>query len=126
MVLHFYPAAFTKVCTMEAHVLAEALDQYKALSATVIGVSHDSIETLEKFSVSECRSKFAVATDRDQSTMKSYDIVLAMKSEYADRTSYVIVPVGKVVYSFTDLTHPEKHLENMLEALRTWRAQQKH
>jgi len=41
VVLYFYPAAFTKGCTIEAHDFADAIDQYKALNATVIGVSHD-------------------------------------------------------------------------------------
>src|ERR1700674_5476999 len=80
VVLYFYPAAFTKGCTVEAHDFAEATEQFKALGATVIGVSHDSIETLNKFSVSECRNKFAVAADPDQHIMKSYDAVLKMKT----------------------------------------------
>ncbi|EAY69265.1 hypothetical thioredoxin peroxidase [Burkholderia dolosa AU0158] len=61
VVLYFYPAAFTKGCTIEAHAFADAVDRYKAYGATVIGVSADNIDTLTKFSVSECRSKFPVA-----------------------------------------------------------------
>src|SRR5437879_4156793 len=61
VVLYFYPAAFTKGCTIEAHLFADATDKYKTLGATVIGVSNDNIDTLNKFSISECRSKFAVA-----------------------------------------------------------------
>jgi len=41
VVLYFYPAAFTKGCTIEAHEFAEAVDEYKKYGATVIGVSHD-------------------------------------------------------------------------------------
>jgi peroxiredoxin Q/BCP len=122
VVLYFYPAAFTPGCTIEAHEFAEAISQYQALGATVIGVSHDPIEKLDKFSVSECRSKFAVAADADQSIMKSYDAVLAIKPEYANRTSYVISPGGKVIYTFTDLA-PEKHVENTLAAVRKWKAE---
>ena len=59
------PAAFTSGCTVEAHNFAEATEQFKALGATVIGVSHDDIDTLNKFSVSECRNKLAVAADAD-------------------------------------------------------------
>lgn len=122
VVLYFYPAAFTKGCTIEAHDFADAADQYHALGATVIGVSHDKIETLNKFSVSECRSKFAVAADSDQSIMKSYDAILAIKPEYANRTSYVISPNGTIIYSYTDL-RPDKHVENTLAALRKWAAE---
>ena len=122
VVLYFYPAAFTKGCTIEAHDFAEAMEQYHALGATVIGVSHDKIETLDKFSVSECRSKFAVAADTDQHIMKSYDAILTIKPDYANRTSYVISPTGKIIYSFTDLA-PDKHVENTLAALRKWQAE---
>jgi peroxiredoxin Q/BCP len=94
VVLYFYPAAFTPGCTVEAHEFAEATDKFKALGATVIGVSHDPIDKLNKFSVSECRNKFAVASDADQSITKAYDAVLAAKPEYANRTSYVIAPTG--------------------------------
>src|SRR5215813_10515244 len=90
VVLYFYPAAFTTGCTIEAHDFAEATESYRALGASVIGVSKDDIETLQRFSVSECRSKFAVASDRDQKIMKAYDAVLASNPEYADRVSYVI------------------------------------
>src|ERR1700726_5292531 len=86
VVLYFYPAAFTPGCTIEAHDFAEATAKFKALGATVIGVSHDSIATLNRFSVSECRNKFAVAADTDQSIMKAYDSVLAVKPQYANRT----------------------------------------
>src|SRR5580693_6770795 len=72
VVLYFYPAAFTSGCTIEAHDFAEATDQFKALGATVIGVSHDDIAKLDKFSVSECRSKFPVAADPDGKVIKSY------------------------------------------------------
>jgi len=121
VVLYFYPAAFTPGCTVEAHEFAEATDQFKALGATVIGVSHDDIAKLNKFSVSECRNKFAVAADPDQHIMKSYDAVLAQNPLYADRTSYVIAPEGKILYSYTDLK-PDLHVANTMAAVKQWKA----
>ncbi|HXM06304.1 MAG TPA: peroxiredoxin [Candidatus Acidoferrum sp.] len=121
VVLYFYPAAFTKGCTIEAHEFADAIDQYKALGATVIGVSHDPLDVLQKFSVSECRSKFPVAADTKQLVEKSYDAVLAVKPEYANRTSYVIAPDGTIIYTYTDL-NPENHVTNTLNALKAWKA----
>jgi peroxiredoxin len=122
VVLYFYPAAFTKGCTIEAHEFAEATDKFKAMGATVIGVSHDSIDTLNKFSVSECRNKFAVASDADQKISKSYDATLFMTS-YANRTSYVIVPGGKIICAYSAL-NPDKHVENTLAAVAKWQAEQ--
>jgi peroxiredoxin len=121
VVLYFYPAAFTVGCTQEAHDFAEASDQFSALGASVIGVSHDSIETLDRFSVSECRSKFAVAADPDQHIMKAYDSVLAQKPELADRTSYVISPDGTILATYTDLK-PDHHVEMTMAAVKNWRA----
>jgi thioredoxin-dependent peroxiredoxin len=121
VVLYFYPAAFTKGCTIEAHEFADASDEYKSLGATVIGVSHDPLDKLQKFSVSECRSKFAVAADVNQSVMKSYDAVLPDHPQYANRTSYVIVPDGTIVYTYTSLD-PTMHVQNTLNALKAWRA----
>jgi peroxiredoxin len=119
VVLYFYPAAFTPGCTVEAHEFAEATDKFKSLGATVIGVSHDPIEKLNKFSVSECRNKFAVASDADGSVMKNYDAILPVKPDYANRTSYVIAPTGVIIYSYTDMK-PDKHVENTMAAVKKW------
>ena len=113
VVLYFYPAAFTPGCTVEALEFAEATAKFKALGATVIGVSHDPIAKLQRFSVSECRSKFAVAADPDQQIMKEYDAVLAFRPSLANRTSYVIAPGGAILYSYTDL-NPSKHVANTM------------
>ncbi|HEX4376650.1 MAG TPA: peroxiredoxin [Steroidobacteraceae bacterium] len=125
VVLYFYPAAFTSGCTVEAHDFAEATAQFNSLGATVIGVSHDDIDTLNRFSVSECRNKFAVAADPDQHIMKEYDSVLKLKPSLADRTSYVISPDGKILYSYTAL-NPDKHVQNTLEAVQKWAADRPH
>jgi peroxiredoxin len=124
VVLYFYPAAFTPGCTVEAHEFAEATAKFTQLGATVIGVSHDPIEKLDRFSVSECRNKFAVASDADGSIMKAYDSVLPTHPEYANRTSYVIAPDGRIVYSYTAMD-PDKHVQNTMAAVRKWREEHK-
>ncbi|WP_175687813.1 peroxiredoxin [Burkholderia anthina] len=118
VVLYFYPAAFTKGCTIEAHAFADAVDRYKAYGATVIGVSADNIDTLTKFSVSECRSKFPVAADPDAKIIREYDAKLPA-FDRANRVSYVISPQGKVIYEYTSLS-PDKHVENTLGAVKAW------
>jgi peroxiredoxin len=121
VVLYFYPAAFTSGCTVEAHEFAEATEQYKALGATVIGVSHDDIDTLNKFSVSECRSKFAVAADPDLHIARSYDATAWFLPGHSNRTSYVITPDGTVLYGYSALS-PDAHVKNTLAALQQWKA----
>ncbi|HEY5047479.1 MAG TPA: peroxiredoxin [Rhizomicrobium sp.] len=120
VVVYFYPKAFTKGCSIEAHEFAAAIDQFHALGASVIGVSHDDIATLDKFSVQVCQSKFPVAADTDGAVMKSWDTVLLDNLAYANRTSYVIDPNGRIIYAFTDLD-PDHHVDNTLKALKSWR-----
>lgn len=121
VVLYFYPAAFTKGCTIEAHEFADATDKFAALGATVIGVSHDDIATLDKFSVSECRNKFAVAADPSGTVIKAYDTVMVKNPAYADRTSYVIAPDRAVIFALTD-GDPYKHVAQTMDAVKRWRA----
>ena len=122
VVLYFYPEAFTSGCTIEAHEFAAAADKYKAAGATIIGLSHDGIEKLQKFSVSECRNKFAVGADQDQKIMKAYDAVLKEEPTYADRTSYVIAPSGEILYAYTNMDHPREHVTKTLAAVKHWAA----
>ena len=115
------PGRLHRGCTVEAHDFAKATDGYKALGAAVVGVSGDIIATLDRFSVSACQSRFAVAADPDRAIMKAYDAVLIPFTPYAERTSYVITPDGKVIYRYTALD-PDDHVANTLKAFTTWRA----
>lgn len=119
VVLYFYPAAFTPGCTIEAHDFAEATDKFAALGATVIGVSHDAIATLDKFSVSDCRSKFPVAADPDGAVIKAYDAVSDKNPAYASRTSYVIAPDHSVLMTYTD-RNPDQHVTRTMDAVQKW------
>jgi peroxiredoxin len=122
VVLYFYPAAFTSGCTIEAHDFAEATDQFKALGATVIGMSADPIEKLNKFSVTECRNKFAVGAASPQ-VIADYDVKFPDKP-ISNRTSYVIAPDGKVIFAYSALD-PAGHVEKTMDAVKQWKATHK-
>ncbi|EHH66913.1 peroxiredoxin [Gluconobacter morbifer] len=120
VVLYFYPAAFTHGCTLEAHEFAEAIPQFKALGATVIGVSMDSIQKLDRFSVSECRSAFPVAADRDGKITRAYAAKLPLL-RMASRTSYVISQSGRIVLAYASMS-PDEHVTRALAAVRNLQA----
>lgn len=124
VVLYFFPAAFSEGCSVEAHAFAEAIPQFEALGATVVGVSADDIDTLAKFSVQACQSRFPVASDASQAVMKSFDAVMRTRPEYANRISYVIAPDGRIVFHYMSL-NPTRHVDRMLDALRIWSAARK-
>lgn len=121
VVLYFYPAAFTKGCTVEAHHFAEAMDDYQRHGATVLGVSADKLEKLKAFSVSACRGKFAVAADPDAQVIKAYDAKSAFMPNRASRVSYVIIPDRTIYYSYHSAS-PDEHVPRTLEAVRQWAA----
>jgi peroxiredoxin Q/BCP len=74
-----------------------------------------------KFSVSDCRSKFAVAADPDLKVIKAYDAQIGPNVKIANRISYVISPEGKVLYTYTD-RNPEHHVENTMKVVKEWDA----
>jgi peroxiredoxin len=120
VVLYFYPAAFTPGCTVEAHEFADATPKFKALGATVIGVSEDGIAKLDKFSTLECRSAFPVASDEKGTVMHEYDAVLSGMLGYASRTSYVIAPDGHILYAYNAMD-PDGHVTNTMKVVQDWR-----
>lgn len=123
VVLYFYPAAFTPGCTIEARTFADMIGDFTAAGATVVGVSGDDIATLNKFSVKECQSKFAVAA-ASKDVIARYDAASALKPERSGRISYVIAPDGRIVYTHSSGT-PVSHVEGTLKAVRDWKAARK-
>jgi thioredoxin-dependent peroxiredoxin len=116
VVLYFYPKAFTKGCTLEAHAFSEAAKDFKKAGARVIGMSADDLPTLEKFSVEGCRNAFPVATATPE-VIKAYDVALKQKPDMTDRTSYVIDRSGKIVFVHSDLDWSE-HVSKTLAAVK--------
>ena len=100
VVLYFYPKAFTKGCTLEANAFAEAMGDFEAAGATVVGLSNDDLPTLLRFSEEECRDEFAVAS-ATPAVIRAYDVALTRNGEdtgLSKRTSYVIDQRGRVAF----------------------------
>ena len=119
VVLYFYPKAFTKGCTAEAHAFAEATDDFHKAGATVIGMSADDLDTLKKFSTEACRDKFPVAIASPK-VIEAYDVALEMNGKatgLTDRTTYVIGQDGRIAMAFSDLK-PDEHIARSLAAVR--------
>ncbi|WP_437615704.1 peroxiredoxin [Erwinia sp. V71] len=118
VVLYFFPAAFSKGCTIEAHAFAEATDDFRKLGATVIGVTAGNTDQVDEFSKLECRDKFAVAADPGAKVAAEYQTLMEMKGKtLSDRTSFVIAPDGKILLSYTD-RNPEAHIQKTMEAVK--------
>jgi peroxiredoxin len=120
VVLYFFPAAYTSGCTAEAHEFAEATPEFEKLGATVIGVTAGNVDRIKDFSKEHCRDKFAVAA-ADAALVKSYDVVLSMKPEWSNRTSYVIAPDHKILMAYTDGNFAG-HVTQTMDAVKAYKA----
>lgn len=128
VVLYFFPAAFTGGCNAEAAAFAEAIPQFQAAGATVLGMSADTVDVLQKFSTEKCAGKFIVASAGPK-VVAGYDVGLGRQIKTpggaminaTNRTSYVIDRAGKVAYVHSDLS-PADHVKNTLAAVQKLKA----
>jgi peroxiredoxin Q/BCP len=120
VVLYFFPKAFTQGCTLETHAFSDAAADFRRAGARVIGMSASDQEALTRFSVEACRNAFPVAVASPE-TATAYDVAWAEHPGMTNRTSYVIAPDGRVLYSYSDLDW-SKHVTNTLAAVRAWHA----
>lgn len=131
VVVYFYPSAYTGGCNIQAHTFAVNTEKFAAAGATIIGVSLDSIERLNDFSADPeyCAGKVAVASDKDGSIAKAYDLVVkeaaAGKKDsrgvdidhgFAERTTFIVTPEGKIVATIGGIK-PAENVEKALEAV---------
>jgi len=115
VVLYFYPKAFTQGCTLEANAFADAMPDFRAAGASVIGLSNDTIDTLKRFSREECRDAFPVGV-ASPSLMRAYEVV-SSGGNNARRTSYVIAPSGRITMVYTNGDYRD-HVRRTLAAVR--------
>ncbi len=107
VVLLFYPAAFTSVCTKEMCTVAEDFGAYRDLNAEVLAVSVDSPWVVTKFAA-ESKATFPFLSDFNKSVIKAYDVVrhdfaFGLK-DVAERAVYVIGPDGRIKYAWVGET----------------------
>lgn len=102
VVVHFFPMAFTGVCTTQLCTLRDDLSTYTSLGAEVIGISVDSPFTLAKFKEEE-KYNFNLLSDFNKTTSKEYgayydEFVMGMKG-VSKRAAFVIDKEGVVRYA---------------------------
>lgn len=101
VVLLFFPAAFTGVCTSEMCDITAGLKTYGDLQADVIAISVDSPFAQEAWAQKE-KIGFTLASDYDKKVIADYDVVLeslAGIGKSAKRAAFVIDRQGVIQYS---------------------------
>lgn len=73
VVIAFYPAAFTGVCTEEVCTFRDSLAQFEQLDATVLAISADGVFTTGKFAEMNALN-FPVLADVNRDAIQAYGV----------------------------------------------------
>lgn len=131
VVVYFYPSAYTNGCNLQAHSFASQYDKFVAAGASLVGVSLDDIGRLNEFSADPefCAGKFPVASDADGKISTSYGLTVKnaesgkkdskgrdIQHGFAERTTFVITPDGKIAAAIGGLKAKE-NVDKTLDVL---------
>ncbi|MEA5402345.1 peroxiredoxin [Arcicella sp. DC2W] len=102
VVILFFPLAFTSVCTAELCEMRDNIATYSKLNAEIIGISVDSLFTLDKFKA-EQNLPFDLLSDFNKEVSTAYgsiyeNFVLGMKG-VSKRSAFVIDGNGSIQYA---------------------------
>jgi peroxiredoxin len=92
--LAFFPLAFTRVCTAEMCAFTEELDRFQAADTTVVGISVDSIPTLQAFKHAH-HIGVDMLSDFRREVSRRYGTLL--EEPFFSRRAYVLVDRGGIV-----------------------------
>lgn len=101
LVVHFFPMAFTGVCTTQLCTMRDSFGFYEGMNAGVVGISVDSPFTLAKFK-EEQSYQFPLLSDFNKETSAAYgalyeEFVFNLKG-VSKRAAFVIED-GKIIYA---------------------------
>jgi peroxiredoxin len=103
IVLAFFPAAFTSVCSHELSEFQHRLDEFAAAGATVYGVSVDLPFALNEFR-DELDLSFGLISDSERELIDRYDVSMDFASmgvhDIAKRAVFVVDADGTVSYAW--------------------------
>lgn len=120
LVLYFYPKDDTSGCTKQAIAFSEALPDFHALGAEVVGVSPDTLARHEKFRDKHDLS-VTLLSDEARETLEAYGVWVE-KSMYGrkymgvERSTFLIDADGRIVRVWRKVKVPG-HVEEVLQAV---------
>lgn len=103
IVLAFFPAAFSSVCTAELCTFRDSLAQLNRVNGQVVGISVDLPYSLQRFKEAE-RLEFPLLSDFDRTAIQEYGVVDdnfgGFTSGVARRAVFVIDREGKIAWEW--------------------------
>lgn len=116
VVVYFYPADNTSVCTAQACSFRDAYEDFVQAGAVVIGVSSDSLASHRDFAAGQ-QLPFHLISDSDGALRKSFGVPRTF-GLIPGRVTYVIDKSGIVRHIFNSQFNPRRHVEESLAIVR--------
>jgi peroxiredoxin Q/BCP len=118
VVLVFYPADNTPVCTVQLTTYTEDISRFAALGAQVLALSPQSVESHDAFAAEHGGFAFPLLADEDKAVGEAYGVLGPIG--FYRRSVFVISPEGRVCYSHRSTAgltfRPVSELVEALEA----------
>jgi peroxiredoxin Q/BCP len=122
LAIYFYPKNDTPGCTTEACNFRDNIYAFKAIGATVVGISVDDVDSHKEFS-DKYKLPFTILADEEGKTARAYGVLRDWKLvKIASRQSFLVNPAGKVVKHYEDVD-PDTHTMEVLADLETLMAE---
>ncbi len=102
VVIHFFPMAFTGVCTTQLCTMRDSFGYYEGLGAEVLGISVDSPFTLAKFK-EDNQYQFPLLSDFNKEVSQAYgayydEFVFNLKG-VSKRAAFVVNENQEIIYA---------------------------
>jgi peroxiredoxin Q/BCP len=116
VVLYFYPKDMTTGCTIEAHKFQDALPQFDAKNAVILGVSVDTVDSHKQFCTKDSLT-FHLLADPDHKVVSAYGSLGGFAGiTMANRNTFLIDPHGKIAQVWVKV-NPNTSASDVLAAL---------
>ena len=116
LAIYFYPKDDTPGCTTQACNFRDNIYAFKAIGASVVGISVDDVDSHKEFS-EKYKLPFTILADPEGTTAKAYGVLRDWKvTQIASRQSFLVNPEGVIVKHYEDVD-PETHTQDVLNDL---------
>ena len=117
LVIYFYPRDNTPGCTMEARGFSDAVEEFAALGAEIVGVSADSEASHQKFTAKQ-GLRFRLLSDQKHDAIRAYKVWKdRMLLKGIERSTFLITPDGHIAAVWRKVKVPN-HVEEVKDTLR--------
>lgn len=121
IVLYFYPKDSTPGCTTEGQNFRDAIQEFEAHNAVILGVSRDTVRKHENFKEKQ-QFPFDLLADTEEALCKQFDVIKLKKNygkEYMgiERSTFIINTEGELVKEWRKVKVPG-HVEEVLDAIK--------